>query len=333
MTTMTTPPVSSWSRELAQAVRELPELLRLLELPPEQAAPAAARDFRVLVPHSYLARMQPGRADDPLLLQVLPQARELWESPGFLADPVGDRAAEVRPGVLHKYQGRVLLVTSGACAVHCRYCFRRHFPYSEASPVRDEWRTALDYIRSQNGVHEVILSGGDPLTLSERRLAPLLDGLAALPHVRTLRFHSRLPVVLPARIDAAFLALLQHFPGRKVMVIHANHARELLADDVQQALAALDQAGVTLLNQSVLLRGVNDQVAVLAELSEALFASRVMPYYLHLLDRVTGAAHFEVAESQALTLMAGLRQQLPGYLVPRLVREVAGELSKVPVPQ
>ena len=332
MTPLTTT-AAPWSHELAGAVRELPELLRLLDLPAELADPGAARSFRVLVPHSYLARIQPGRADDPLLLQVLPQAQELLERPGFLADPVGDRSAEVSAGVLHKYQGRVLLVTSGACAVHCRYCFRRHFPYSEASPVRDEWRAALEYVRKHTGIHEVILSGGDPLTLSERRLAPLLDGLAALPHVRTLRFHSRLPVVLPARIDTAFLALLQHFPRRKVMVIHANHARELQADDVNGALTTLDQAGVTLLNQSVLLRGVNDSVTALAALSETLLASRVMPYYLHLLDRVAGAAHFEVTEVRALELMAGLRRQLPGYLVPRLVREVAGEPSKVPVPQ
>lgn len=323
--------VSAWQRELAGAVRDPQELLQLLNLQGRDINPEAARQFRLLIPRSYLARMVPGNWDDPLLRQVLPVDAEMQLVEGFRHDPVGDWQAQVANGVLHKYHGRVLLVATGACAVHCRYCFRRHFPYSEFNPVKGEWEGALAYIRVNTDVQEIILSGGDPLTLSDERLAVLFRQLQDISHVKRVRFHSRLPVVLPSRIDEGFLHLLTQFSPQKIMVIHANHAQELAADDVHQALAALHDAGVTLLNQAVLLRGVNDSVEAQVALSESLFAERVLPYYLHLLDRVAGAAHFEVPEADAMELMAEVRKRLPGFLVPKLVREVAGEKAKVPV--
>lgn len=320
----------SWQRELAAAVRDPQELLRLLNL--ESAGRFhAAETFRLLAPHSYIARMHKGDWHDPLLRQVLPLDEELQPAAGFNHDPVGDRHAEVADGVLHKYHGRVLLVTTGACAIHCRYCFRRHFPYGESNPGKNAWQGALHYIRSHPGVREVILSGGDPLTLSDERLASLLQPLCKIPHVSRIRFHSRLPVVLPARIDSSFMQLLAQVPQQTIMVIHANHAQELAAADVSQALARLHDAGVTLLNQAVLLRGVNDSLQAQMELSESLFAHRVMPYYLHLLDRVAGAAHFEVPEQEATQLMETLHTRLPGFLAPKLVREIAGERAKMPV--
>jgi len=303
----------------------------LLDLPEGRISFAAAQQFRLLVPHSYIARMKKGDWHDPLLRQVLPLDDELQVVEGFNHDPVGDQHSVVADGVLHKYHGRVLLVTTGACAVHCRYCFRRHFPYSESNPVKAEWEGALAYIRANPDVCEVILSGGDPLTLTDERLAVLFRQLRDMPQVTRVRFHTRLPVVLPSRIDAGFLQLLHEIPQQTVMVIHANHAQELDADDVRQALAALQATGVTLLNQAVLLRGVNDSVQAQVDLSESLFAQGVMPYYLHLLDRVAGAAHFEVAETEAVRLLETLRKRLPGFLVPKLVREVAGEKAKMTV--
>ena len=323
--------VAVWQRELAGAVRDPATLVRLLNLPQDAVSVQAAQQFRLLVPHSYLARMKSGDWHDPLLRQVLPLDEELRVVEGFNHDPVGDQNALVADGVLHKYQGRVLLVTTGACAVHCRYCFRRHFPYSESNPVKGEWESALVYLREHTDVREVILSGGDPLTLSDERLASFFSQLQHIPHVIRVRFHTRLPVVLPSRIDAGFQQLLAQLPQQKVMVIHANHAQELAATDVHDALAALRASGVTWLNQAVLLRGVNDTVDGQADLSESLFAQGVMPYYLHLLDRVAGAAHFEVTQAQAVQLLDALRQRLPGFLVPKLVREVAGEKAKMPV--
>lgn len=322
---------TAWQRELASAVRDPATLVRLLNLPQDAISVQAAQQFRLLVPHSYLARMKSGDWHDPLLRQVLPLDEELRVVEGFNHDPVGDQNALVADGVLHKYQGRALLVTTGACAVHCRYCFRRHFPYSESNPVKSEWESALAYLREHTDVREVILSGGDPLTLSDERFALFFNQLKRIPHVIRVRFHTRLPVVLPSRIDAGFQQLLAQLPQQKVMVIHANHAQELAARDVHDALAALRASGVTLLNQAVLLNGVNDTVAAQADLSESLFAQGVMPYYLHLLDRVAGAAHFEVKQAQAVQLLDELRQRLPGFLVPKLVREVAGEKAKTPV--
>jgi EF-P beta-lysylation protein EpmB len=324
--------VPDWQAALADAIRDPAELLATLELGQEwlAAAQAAARLFPLRVPRGFVARMRRGDPHDPLLRQVLPLAEECVAQAGFVVDPVGDRAAMVAPGVLHKYEGRVLLTVTGACAVHCRYCFRRHFPYAEANPAADAWRGALDYIGADAAIREVILSGGDPLTLSDRRLAALVHALGAIPHLRRLRLHTRLPIVLPQRIDDALLDWLGHTGLKVVMVVHANHANEINAA-VRAALVRLKRAGVELLNQSVLLRGVNDSAEALFQLSEALIEAGVLPYYLHLLDRVEGAAHFEVPQEQARRLMAALRRRLPGYLVPRLVREVPGAPGKVAV--
>ena len=320
-----------WQRELASAVRDPVQLMQVLGLDMMGVSLQAAQQFRLLAPHSYIARMRQGDWHDPLLRQVLPLDAELQVVAGFEHDPVGDQYAVVADGVLHKYHGRVLLVTTGACAIHCRYCFRRHFPYTDSNPVKGEWESALAYIRANQDVREVILSGGDPLTLSDERLFAFFKQLAVIPHVIRVRFHSRLPVVLPSRIDDSFCQLLATIPQQKVMVIHANHAQELAADDVTQALARLRACNMSLLNQAVLLRGVNDSVAAQVALSESLFTHGVLPYYLHVLDRVAGAAHFEVAETQAVILLEALRKQLPGFLVPKLVREVAGEKAKMPV--
>lgn len=323
-------PISNWQRELAMAVRDPAELLHLLALPPQPALDWHS-PFRLLVPHSYLARMRKGDWDDPLLRQVLPLRDERQAVPGFGHDPVGDTQAQQAAGVLHKYHGRVLLVTTGACAVHCRYCFRRHFPYAEATAAKGEWEAAIQYVRAHEEVREVILSGGDPLTLADARLSQLFSQLRDIPHVQRVRFHTRLPIVLPSRIDAGFLHLLAKLPLQKVMVIHANHANELAAPDVAAALAALRAAGVMLFNQAVLLRGVNDSVTAQVDLAEALFAHGVLPYYLHLLDKVAGAAHFDVPDSEAQHLLAQVRERLPGFLVPKLVCEVAGAGAKLPV--
>ena len=321
--------VPDWQTALGQSITDPAELLEVLGLGPEwlPAALAAARAFPLRVPRGFVARMRRGDPTDPLLRQVLPLAEECLAVEGFGPDPVGDLAAHKVPGVLHKYQGRVLLTATGACAIHCRYCFRRHFPYAEANASAEHWREALDYVARHPDVREVILSGGDPLTLSDRRLADFVRMIEDIPHVERLRLHTRLPVVLPERVTQELCASLSDTRLKKVVVIHANHAQELDAT-TRAACARLADSGATLLNQSVLLRGVNDSVAALMHLSEALFAAGVLPYYLHLLDRVQGAAHFDVSEFVARQLMAGLNARVPGYLVPRLVREVSGGSSK-----
>ncbi|KAB2936241.1 MAG: EF-P beta-lysylation protein EpmB [Candidatus Contendobacter sp.] len=324
--------VPRWQRELARAITDPAELLRELELDPAllSAAQVAAARFSLRVPRGFVARMTKGDPDDPLLRQILPLGVELEATPGFVTDPVGDQAAQAAPGVLHKYHGRALLIVTGACAVHCRYCFRREYPYADSHAGVDEWRPALAYLAGDSSLREVILSGGDPLSLSDRRLGALLAALDRIPHLERLRIHSRQTIVLPERVDGGLLDLLAQTRLRPVLVVHANHPREIDAA-VRAALTRLAEAGVTLLNQSVLLRGVNDSAAVLAELSEALFAARVLPYYLHLLDPVRGAAHFDVNKTEASAMIKTLRQRLPGYLMPRLVREQPGQLAKTPV--
>lgn len=319
----------AWQRILSDAVSDPAELLARLSLSPAllPAARRAAGLFPLRVPEPFLSRMRRGDPHDPLLRQVLPLDAELTAVPGFTTDPVGDRRAMVPGGVLHKYHGRALLIATGACAVHCRYCFRRHFPYQDANASAGAWLPALDYLQERNEISEVILSGGDPLSLSDRRLSELAGALGDVPHLRRLRLHSRLPVVIPQRVDASLLRWLTGSRLQPVLVIHANHAAEL-DDDVARALGALTTAGVSLLNQAVLMRGVNDEVETLAALSERLFELGVTPYYLHLLDRVQGAAHFEVPEARARQLHRALRDRLPGYLVPRLAREEAGAPAK-----
>jgi EF-P beta-lysylation protein EpmB len=326
------PQALNWQQALADAIADPAELCAVLGLDPALIEPAfaAAGKFPLRVPRGYVARMRRGDPRDPLLLQVLPGAAELVSTPDFTTDPVGDIASSTAPGLLHKYAGRALVVTTGACAVHCRYCFRRHFPYAEQSALRQGWEPVIARLQADPSIQEVILSGGDPLSLSDRRLTQLTDELHAVRHVRRLRIHTRYPVVLPERVDAGLLKWLARVPLQKVVVVHANHANEIDAQ-VQRACTDLASVGATLLNQSVLLAGVNDSVATLAQLSESLFATRVLPYYLHLLDKVQGAAHFDVDERRALQLHRELTATLPGYLVPRLVREIAGAPAKTPM--
>jgi L-lysine 2,3-aminomutase len=321
-----------WQVELARSVTDPVELFRLLQLPPSLAACSAdgAGSFPLRVPRPYVARMRRGDPRDPLLLQVLARADELAPHPGFTDDPVGDLDAIATPGVLHKYRGRVLLVATGACPVHCRYCFRRHFPYASSSAGRAQWAEALEYISAHPSVVEVILSGGDPLMWSNARLAEFAVRLADIPHVRRLRIHTRFPVVIPSRVDDGLLDAIAGTRLKPVMVLHINHANEL-DHELEEAMCRTSARGITLFNQSVLLRGVNDSVAALVGLSERLFGAGTLPYYLHLLDRVHGAAHFEVSETEAIRLMAEVQRQLPGFLVPRLVREVQGWGSKQPL--
>jgi len=321
---------TSWQRELHDAVRDAGELCRRLDLPSELAVEGldGAGQFPVFVPLGYLARIRPGDPRDPLLLQVLPAAAESAEVAGFSRDPVGDEVASLRPGVLQKYAGRALLIATGACAVHCRYCFRRHFSYEEMPQSDATWEMALEAIAEDSSIHEVILSGGDPLMLVDERLAKLVEKIAAISHVCRLRVHTRLPIMIPTRITEQLVAWLTGSRLTPVVVIHANHVQEL-DDKVAQSLASLRQAGVTLLNQAVLLRNVNDTVAAQVALGERLIELGVVPYYLHQLDRVAGAAHFEVPVAEGLRLMEELRAQLPGYAVPRYVQEVAGQRNKV----
>jgi L-lysine 2,3-aminomutase len=318
-----------WQQALADTITDPAELRVVLGLDPALLEPAfaAAGKFPLRVPRGYVARMRHGDPRDPLLLQVLPGAAELVSTPDFTTDPVGDLGSSTAPGLLHKYSGRALVVATGACAVHCRYCFRRHFPYAEQSALRQGWQPVIARLQADPGISEVILSGGDPLSLSDRRLMQFTDELQGVRHVRRLRIHTRYPVVLPERVDAGLLKWLARVPLQKVVVIHANHANEI-DEQVRRACADLASVGATLLNQSVLLAGVNDSVATLAQLSESLFAASVLPYYLHLLDKVQGAAHFDVDERRALQLHTELTARMPGYLVPRLVREIAGAPAK-----
>jgi len=345
----------TWQQVLKDAVRDPLELCRLLELPRryETSAMLSARLFPVFAPRGFIGRMRKRDVRDPLLRQVLPLAEEQLTVQGFSADPLeefdqfsghkpgrpnpdgpnpdGSGISEPAPagssGLLDKYRNRVLMVATGACAVHCRYCFRRHFPYSTGPRSPEDWRPALAQIAQDSSIHEVILSGGDPLTLVDGHLAELAKGLARIGHVRRLRVHTRLPIVIPERVTGELLDWLRGTRLVPVVVVHANHAAELSAD-VAMALAALVDAGVPVLNQSVLLRGVNDNLTALVELCERLVDLRVIPYYLHQLDRVAGAAHFEVDEPTGRRLMAELRTRLPGYAVPRYVREVPGEPNK-----
>jgi EF-P beta-lysylation protein EpmB len=322
----------NWRRSLAAAVRDPDQLIDRLELGDEWRVPArqASRRFPLLVPQSFLRRMQPGDPRDPLLRQVLPLGQELTDTPGFLSDPVGDATARRSAGLLQKYHGRALLIATGSCAVHCRYCFRREYPYADEPRRLDDWEPALDTIAGDRTLKEVILSGGDPLMLTDSRLARLMHRIAAIPHVRRLRIHSRLPIVLPDRVTDSLLQLLQDTRLRPWVVVHANHPREVAAD-CAAALRQLVSAGITTLNQAVLLRDVNDNAEALVELSERLVDLGVVPYYLHQLDRVRGAAHFEVSEGVGARIVEEMRRRLPGYAVPTYVREVADAPSKVTI--
>lgn len=319
---------STWQRELASAIVRPGDLLERLGLAHDPCVTDGGA-FPLRVPEGFVRRMRPGDPRDPLLRQVLPVSAEDAVLPGDSPDPVGDLAALVTPGLLRKYHGRALLILTGACPLHCRYCFRRHFPYSEEG-LAGGWDRALARIASDRSVSEVILSGGDPLTLSDAKLERLVERLSGIAHLTRLRIHTRTPIVVPSRVSDRLVAWLARSRLATVVVLHANHPAEVDAT-VATATARLRETGATLLNQAVLLRGVNDSLEALVGLSERLFEVGVLPYYLHQLDRVQGAAHFAVDDVTAGRLVEGLRARLPGYLVPRLVREEAGRPFKVPL--
>jgi len=321
----------SWRLALQNAVRDIEELAELLNIPVDDLRPECAdsEEFPLLVPRSFVARMKKGDLSDPLLLQVLPQISEQADVPGFSNDPLGELSIADR-GLIQKYPGRALLIASGACPVHCRYCFRRSFPYHGQLAARDNFNHALAQLDNSSGVKEVILSGGDPLSVSNDKLAVLLRALEGIETVQCVRIHTRFPIMLPERVDRGLARLLGNSSLKTVIVVHCNHANELDVE-VEDALRRVSEHVDLLLNQSVLLRGINDEPTTLVELSERLFSCGVLPYYLHLLDPVAGAAHFQVDETHGQDLVATLRERLPGYLVPRLVRETPGELSKTPI--
>jgi L-lysine 2,3-aminomutase len=323
---------TDWQEELRHLITSTEELFTLLKLDTKALPSAieASRRFPIRVPRPYAARIRQGDPFDPLLLQVLPLGAELITTIGFTADPVGDVEANVLPGLLHKYEGRVLLIASGHCAINCRYCFRRDFAYDANNPGRLEWEHALTYIAADASINEVILSGGDPLVSSNKQLAWLIDNLSAIPHITRLRIHTRLPIVIPSRIDDALLGILANVRMPIAFVIHCNHAREIDAKVADCLMRLKLIPNLTLLNQSVLLKGVNDCGQTLMDLSQTLFTAGVLPYYLHMLDKVQGSAHFAVSDEYAHELMQILMRRLPGYLVPKLVREEAGQAYKTP---
>lgn len=323
----------NWKTQLSDLITDPKELLQQLQLSTDQllsGAILASEQFKLRVPRAFVEKMNTGDAFDPLLLQVLPHHLELEEHPEFVTDPLGEKEANQLPGVLHKYQSRFLLTLTGACAVHCRYCFRRHFPYQENLPKNHDWENIKNYIEQNPQINEVILSGGDPLTLSNAKLEIWLKRLESLAQLKILRIHSRVPIVIPSRIDDEFISLLKNCRLRIIVVVHSNHAAEL-DDYTVQKLRQLVQNQITVLNQAVLLQGVNDSSDTLVNLSYRLFDAHVMPYYLHVLDKVKGAQHFDLKSEKIEQIYTELLAMLPGYLVPKLVREIAGENNKTPL--
>lgn len=322
---------SSWQKQLANAISDPIELFEILDLPSEylKAAQSAAKLFPLKVTLSYLEKIEKGNIHDPLLRQILPLEEEHLEAVNYSIDPVGDISATMVPSLLHKYNARVLLMPTSVCAIHCRYCFRRHYPYADSKPSNN-WQQAIDYIKEDSSIQEVILSGGDPLSLSNSKLFRLLDLLEAIPHVQRIRFHTRYPLILSDRINEALSNHLLQLRCKVIMVLHTNHPNEL-NKVTEESIKLLNNKNITLLNQSVLLKGVNDNVDTLQQLSERLFNCNVLPYYLHQLDKVKGAQHFAISDKTALSLVYNLQNQISGYLVPKLVRENCGEPSKTPL--
>ena len=323
----------NWQSQMSDLITSPEELLKELQLSPEDllsGAILASQQFKLRVPRAFVGKMKLGDALDPLLLQVLPHHLELEEHAGFVTDPLGEEQANQLPGVLHKYKTRFLLTLTGACAIHCRYCFRRHFPYQENLPKNEDWLNIKTYLESQLDINEVILSGGDPLTLSNRKLALWVERLESLKQIKILRIHSRVPIVIPERIDAELISLLKNSRLRIILVIHSNHPAEL--DNLTcSKLAHLAKHNILVLNQAVLLKGVNDSAQTLVDLSYRLFEAQVLPYYLHVLDKVKGAHHFDLGAEKIDQIYKDVLASLPGYLVPKLVREVAGEKNKTPL--
>lgn len=321
---------TDWQQQLRLGWRRPEDLLASLGIDPADIRFLKDSTFPMRVPKAFSARMQHGNPADPLLRQVLPLEDETRRVDGFSSDPVGDIDSRPARGLLHKYHGRALLITTGACAIHCRYCFRREFPYSSEHASPAHWQQAIDYIATHADITEVILSGGDPWMLSNQRLQQLTDALRPIAHIQRLRIHTRMPITLPDRVDPGLIEWLYGLPWQKIVVVHANHAQEF-DDSVASVLSQLKRAEATVFNQAVLLAGINDTAEALCDLMQSSFAAGAIPYYLHLLDRVNGSAHFEVKETRALELMNRLRQRLSGYLVPRLVREQSGAAYKLPV--
>lgn len=321
-----------WQNALIEAITDPKELIQLLELDESfiESAQAAAAMFPLKVPRGFIARIKKGDINDPLLRQVLPLGIELEPKAGYTTDPLEEANANPIPGLLHKYKGRVLLTLVGTCGVNCRYCFRRHFPYEKNNPGTAGWEKALDYVANDKSISEVILSGGDPLVVSDHLLRNFSQKLACIPHIKRLRIHSRMPIVIPERITPEFIDWIKEAPFKTIIVIHSNHPQEI-DSTVERAMATLTNANIALLNQSVLLKGVNDSTETLVALSERLFAVGVLPYYLHTLDRIQGAAHYDLDRETALQLHWAMAKQLPGYLVPKLVCEQAGAPAKIPV--
>ena len=321
-----------WQIQLINSLTDLSELLTILKLSPEDLPRQlqAQQSFPLRVPRQFVARMLPKNPQDPLLLQVLPQPQELMAAPGFSNDPLQEQQFTPVPGLIHKYRSRVLLTTSSACAVNCRYCFRRHFPYQENRISQQQISAIVHYLKQHPEVNEVILSGGDPLATSNSRLKSLIDNLENLPQLTRIRVHTRFPVVIPQRIDQGLLDIIEHSRLRWILVVHSNHSQEL-GTEFQEVMEPLKDKDVLLLNQSVLLKGVNDNVETLTALSETLFAMGIQPYYLHLLDPVAGASHFHLEAVIARALYQRLLAALPGYLVPKLVRETPEAPAKTPV--
>lgn len=323
---------AEWQGQLAAAIRKPEQLLEMLQLTGKVSNYADDSPFPLLVPLSFVQRMVPGDPQDPLLRQVLPTSAEFELVSGFSADPVGDASAQKSPGLLQKYAGRTLLIAAGTCAVNCRYCFRREYPYTDAPRSLEDWGSALEGLSGESRVEEIILSGGDPLTLNDNRLWALLELIARQPGISRVRIHSRLPVVLPARVTEELLELLREFRFQTIMVVHANHGNEIV-NDCAEALQRMVRGGIPVLNQAVLLRSINDTADAQELLCRRLINLGVIPYYLHQLDRVSGAAHFETPENEGQAIIRELRNRLPGYAVPQYVREISGQLSKTPIPQ
>ncbi|MCG9680398.1 EF-P beta-lysylation protein EpmB [Vibrio sp. Isolate24] len=321
----------NWLKQLANGISDPEKLLEQLEIDPSpwRSGFDARKLFAQRVPQSFIDRMEKGNPWDPLLRQVLPLSEEFEVHPGYSTDPLEEQDNQV-PGLLHKYRNRALMIVKGGCAINCRYCFRRHFPYNENKGSKSVWLQSLDYVRQHPELNEIILSGGDPLMAKDEELQWLVDQIADIPHIKRLRIHSRLPVVIPDRITPTLIELLAATRLQVIMVTHINHANEI-NQQLRDALSTLRRSGVTLLNQGVMLKGVNDSVDVQVALSEALFDAGVLPYYIHVLDKVQGAAHFFISDQQAKQIMAGVIERVSGYLVPKLTREIGGRASKTPL--
>ncbi len=322
---------NNWQKEIASAFSDPEELLDFLAIDKKLFTEhiEARRLFPMRVPRAFVEKMTKSNIQDPLFKQVFPLSDEFKSPMGYTTDPLGEQQNDT-PGILHKYQSRVLLIVRGGCAVNCRYCFRRHFPYADNAVNKAGWQKSLQHIRQDSRINEVILSGGDPLMANDEFLAWLSNEISLIPHITRLRIHTRLPVVIPNRLTQEFEKWFTQSRLSPVLVLHINHAQEI-DNKLSKKLARLKALGVTLLNQSVLLKGINDDAEVLSDLSEALFKAGILPYYLHVLDKVQGASHFDVETQQAKSIMTGLIKRLPGYLVPKLVREIADQPGKTPI--